>query len=189
MQFTLTYTGELRANGNSTHKHAIRREFHSQLMMLWQQIPLSECHYWFDGTKPKASTNLNRKVKLFRFVPLISPSLHLICELRIFLLKPEAPGSLVTQAGDIDNRLKTLFDALRVPTDNEIPKDAKPKLDEDPFFCLLENDSLISRVEVDSDRLLRRTEKSTDVHLDIRVVTRPTRIRIGNQVSGNLELL
>jgi hypothetical protein len=113
----------------------------------------------------------------------------LICELRIFLLKPEAPGSLVTQAGDIDNRLKTLFDALRVPTENEIPKDAKPEPDEDPFFCLLEDDSLIAKIEVDSDRLLRKTQKSTDVHLDIRVVTKPTRIRIGNQVSGNLELL
>jgi len=189
MQFTLTYSGELKANGNSTHKHAIRREFHSQLLMLWEQIPLSQCRYWFDGTNPKSEIDLNRNVKSFRFVPLISPSVHAICELSIFLLKPESPGSVITQAGDIDNRLKTLFDALRVPTDNEIPKDAKPALDEDPFFCLLEDDALISRIEVDTDRLLKRTEKSTDVHLDIRVLTRPTQIRIGNRVSGSLVLL
>lgn len=189
MQFTLTYSGELKANGDSKHKHLIRREFHSQLMILWQQIPLSDYRYWFDATNSKTSVDLNRRIKLFRFVPLISPSLHLICELRIFMLKPELPGSIITQAGDIDNRLKTLFDALRVPVDNEIPKDEKPEVDEDPFFCLLENDSLISKIVVDTDRLLKKTQKTTDVHLDIQVITRPTQVLIGNKASGNLGLL
>ena len=179
----------MKANGDLAHKHDIRREFHAQLIVLWQQVPLSQYHYWFDGTNPKTTTNLNRKVKYFRFVPLVSPSLHLICELRIFLLKQEPPGSIITQAGDIDNRLKTLFDALRVPAENEIPKGAKPKSDEDPFFCLLESDSLISRIAVDTDRLLKPTQKSTDVHLDIQVTTRPTQTLIGNRASGNMALI
>ena len=188
MQFSLTYTGELNANGKPAHKHDLRRCFHSQLSILWQQIPLSEYHYWFETGTKHTTIDLNRRVGLFRFVPLVSPSLHLICELRIFLLKPEAPGAIITQAGDIDNRLKTLFDALRVPTVGEIPSSVVPQPDEDPFFCLLENDSLISRISVETDRFLVNTRTSTEVHLDIQASTRPTRTLIGNRASGNIGL-
>jgi hypothetical protein len=157
-------------------------------MVLWQQIPLSEYRYWFETGTKKTTIDLNRRVGLYRFVPLVSPELHLICELRIFLLKPEPPGTIITQAGDIDNRLKTLFDALRVPTAGEIPSKLEPHPDEDPFFCLLENDSLISKISVETDRLLTRTSTSTEVHLDIQVTTRPTRTLIGNRASGNIGL-
>lgn len=189
MRFTLTYSGELNANGHPAHKHELRRHFHSQLMILWQQIPLLDYRYWFETATKPTTVDLNRQVGSFRFVPLVSPSLHLICELRISLLKPEPPGTIITQAGDIDNRLKTLFDALRVPTSSEIPLREEPLPSEVPFFCLLENDSLISKISVDTDRLLLRTKTSTDVHLDIQVTTRPTQTLIGNRASGNLALL
>ena len=39
---------------------------------------------------------------------------------------------------DIDNRLKTLFDALKVPSSRELLSDAEPVDDETPFFCLLQ---------------------------------------------------
>ena len=55
----------------------------------------------------------------------------------IFMLRPEVPGAIITQGGDIDNRLKTLFDALRMPqNENELPKDEIPGTDEVPFFWL-----------------------------------------------------
>jgi hypothetical protein len=188
MQFTLTYSGALNANGKSAHKHELRQCFHTQLLVLWEQIPLSEYRYWFEtGTKP-TTIDLNRRVGSFRFVPLVSSSIHLICELRIFLLKPEPPGTIITQAGDIDNRLKTLFDALRVPTESEIPSRVEPQPGEDPFFCLLENDSLISRISVETDRLLIRTKTSNEVHLDIQVNTLKTRTLVGNRASGNIGL-
>ena len=50
-------------------------------------------------------------------------------------------------------RIKVLFDALRVPTDNEI-RGFTPEQDEVPFMCLLEDDSLISEFKVTTDRLL-----------------------------------
>ena len=87
----------------------------------------------------------------------------------------------MTQCGDIDNRLKTLFDALRAPKNaTEIPKGAVPGPDEDPFFCLLEDDALITAVSVETERLLTANQGSTEVHLDIQVLTRPTAVIIAN---------
>lgn len=149
MRFTLTYSGDLRANGGIKHKHDLRKAFHEQLATLWQQQPLVDYRLWFDGSKSKATVNLNRKIREFKFVPLVSPDLHLICKLDIFMLRPGDTGAIITQGGDIDNRLKTLFDALRIPNnESELPKGVFPEANETPFFCLLEDDVLISAVSV-----------------------------------------
>ena len=54
--------------------------------------------------------------------------------------------------GDIDNRIKVLFDGLRiVDAPSELGKErAATDGSEDPFFCLLEDDSLIN---ITTDRL------------------------------------
>jgi hypothetical protein len=57
-------------------------------------------------------------------------------------------------AGDLDNRIKTLLDALKIPNDKELPSGAKPSGTENPFFCLLEDDSLITHIRIITDRLL-----------------------------------
>lgn len=178
MRFTLVYTGELKAanNARATHKHQLRKEFHKQMKILWQQVPLSENRRWFSGSEKNSQIDLKREVGSFNFVPLISPDLHLVCELDIFMLRPEPPGTLVTNGGDIDNRLKTLFDALRIPNENELPENVEVEKDEKPFFCLLEDDALITSVSVKTDQLLVPHEHSSEVHLDIHVETRPTRM-------------
>jgi len=190
MRFTLTYTGELKANARPQHKHDLRREFHKQLRVLWQQPPLAAHNHWFTPGLRKTPIDLNRRVPPYRFVPLVSPSIFLVCELRIFLLRPEPPGAIITQGGDIDNRLKTLFDALRVPKDKgELPSQAAPAPDEDPFFCLLEDDALIIGVSVETDRLLADSQSATWAHLDIQVITRATEVIQGNRLVGNLGLM
>jgi hypothetical protein len=50
----------------------------------------------------------------YNFVPLVTERLLLLCRLDVLFLRPDPPGSLI-KSGDIDNRLKTLFDALRMP--------------------------------------------------------------------------
>ncbi|NTU74387.1 hypothetical protein HGB07_09740, partial [Candidatus Roizmanbacteria bacterium] len=131
----------------------------------------------YDGSNPKTTVNLNRNIGNFRFVPLISQDLHLICELNIVMLRPEPPGLLITQGGDIDNRLKTLFDALRVPKNiGELPKEAAVAPDEEPFYCLLEDDNLITSISVRTDRLLTSSGNDSEVHLDIQVETRSTKM-------------
>jgi hypothetical protein len=55
---------------------------------------------------------------------------------------------------NIDNRLKVLFDALRMPENTgELPH-TPPQSGEDPFFCLLQDDKYINEVTVTTDRLL-----------------------------------
>jgi hypothetical protein len=49
-----------------------------------------------------------------------------------------------------------------------------PSQDEDPFYCLLEDDKLISKVQVETNWLLTppvQGERVHDVHLTIRVKT------------------
>ena len=61
---------------------------------------------------------------------------------------------MITQGGDIDNRIKTLLDALSIPQANQIPSRDVPRDDEDPFHCLLEDDNLITGIRITTDRLL-----------------------------------
>ena len=48
------------------------------------------------------------------FQPLVRESFALKCGLDILFLRQESPGK-VYQGGDLDNRIKTLLDALSVP--------------------------------------------------------------------------
>jgi hypothetical protein len=93
---------------------------------------------------------------------MISEDRGIACSLDILFLRRDPPGKIVSGGGDIDNRIKVLFDALRMPQAcNEI--DGAPGVGEDPFFCLLEDDSLITRVSVTTDRLL--LPKTDDEHI------------------------
>jgi len=122
-----------------------------------------------------------RTVGPFTFVPLVNPRVDLIAELDIVLLRPEPPGSIITQSGDIDNRLKTLFDALRMPHNlAELPQGEAPAPDEPRFYVLLEDDNLIQHVAVRTDRLLEPTVDPLEVVLMIRVATKVTGATMDN---------
>jgi hypothetical protein len=190
MEFTLVYQGPLKANGNIIDKQNIRREFHKQLAELWKQEPLSS--HMRDNIKlfenivtvdqPSSGlTSITQKIDGFLFAPLVCSKLHLIAELSITFLRPEPPGCIVTQGGDIDNRLKTLFDALRMPKEEqEIPRGDIPEENENPFFCLLEDDNLITKVAVTTDRLLKPCDDSSFVNLLIAVRTKATQLFCDN---------
>jgi hypothetical protein len=79
--------------------------------------------------------------------------LKLTCDLDILFLRAGKPGAII-EGGDIDNRLKTLFDGLTLPNEDQLPDDAQPSLDETTFFCLLESEKLISDLHVRSEELL-----------------------------------
>jgi len=172
MEFTLTYDGPLKASGSVKEKHKLRQNFHNQLLVLWSQIPLCELartHGWLFSEKYQFS--MINCINNFKFLSLITSKQSLVAELRVTLLRPEPPGQIVTQCGDIDNRLKTLLDALRIPKDTqEIPKGCQPEPNEAPFFhCLLEDDNLITKLSVETDRLLETHADSSFVKLLIHV--------------------
>lgn len=94
------------------------------------------------------------------------------CSLDILLLRPEEPQYIYRQ-GDIDGQLKTLFDALRLPANSQETGGVEPQDDETPFFCLLEDDRLISEVRITTDQLLmlpnREAVKANDAYAVIHV--------------------
>ncbi len=180
MKFTLHYRGPLLANGRPQHKHDIRDVFHQQSKTLWQRQALRDIADMVNIANDPSGPHgiLIRSALGFYFAPLIAASLHAVAEIEIMLLRPEAPGGLITQGGDVDNRLKTLFDALTVPRhSNQIPPGVSPGVDETPFFCLLEDDNLITSVQVRTEHLLEPDVAPNDVELfiDVRTaITRPT---------------
>lgn len=194
MEFTLVYQGPLKANGGIEDKQCIRREFHKQLVELWKQEPLSSRtqdspvllnNVVTDGMLSTNLTSLMQSVNNFQFIPLVSSKLNLIADLDITFLRPEPPGCIITQGGDIDNRLKTLFDAFRIPkVSQEIPNGDIPGPNENPFYCLLEDDNLITKVAVRTDRLLKPCNDSSFVELLIIVRTKITRMSWDNMDLG-----
>ncbi len=117
----------------------------------------------------------------FTFVPLVSAEMNATAELSLTVLRPEPPGRLLTQGGDIDNRLKTLFDSLTMPRHaNALPSGAMPAASEYPFFCLLEDDNLVTSIQVKTEQLLEPTGDASLVELFIYVRTRVTRNTLGN---------
>ena len=113
------------------------------------------------------------------YVPLVASDFCLRCRLDILFLRVEEKD-YVLQGGDIDGRLKTLFDALRMAREaNELPPGTVQSEDEDPLFCLLENDDLVSEVSVVTGQLLRLPESKQlskhDVYLQITVQLNPVR--------------
>jgi hypothetical protein len=186
MEFTLVYQGPLKANGSIQDKQNIRREFHKQLAVLWTQEPL--CNFEkvnYDSVRPINTSDQpmipTKSVADFQFKSIVSSKFNLIAELDITFLRPEPPGCIVTQGGDIDNRLKTLFDAFRMPNNSkEIPKDDSPKPNENPFCCLLEDDNLITKIAVRTDRLLKQCNDSSFVELMIAVRTKLTKMTWDN---------
>jgi len=164
VDFTLIYEGPLAANGRPEQKHDIRRRLHPQLKELWTHPPLSQ-FYW---KTHRGSAHL-RTVAGHEFGSVVHPEWHFNAKLRLLMLRPEPPGRIVTSGGDIDNRLKTLFDALACPRhDQDVPRSWVPEEGEQPLHCLLEDDGLISEVAVETDRLLAAPNE-THVKLVIRV--------------------
>lgn len=79
------------------------------------------------------------------------------------------PGMLM-KSGDIDGRMKTLFDALRMPDNKgELGGYDLPLPGEQPFYVLLQDDKLISHISIATDMLLQSTKANAGVN-DARIV-------------------
>lgn len=186
MEFRLTYRGRLKGNGNPEQKQEIRRYIHPQLRNLWMQPPLTDYKDALPGGKhAPANSPFARQIGQFIFRPLVNPEYDVVAELDITFLRPEPPGLLVSQSGDIDNRIKTLLDALRMPQNlGELPKNDSPRENETPFCVLLEDDRLITHLSVTTDRLLEPVAHQLEVLLLIHVRIKVTRATIDNLTLG-----
>jgi hypothetical protein len=197
MEFRLTYSGALKAHrddkrlARTQHVHDIRQQFHSQLKELWATHPVlcGESITVLTG----GPTNLPSMREVFKqdgfnWLPMVTEKNGLICKLDILMLRSGPPGKALY---DVDNRLKTLFDALRMAKESQELGASKnqgqqifPRLDEDPFYVLLEDDKLITHVAVTTDMLLQPVDncpKDEAVRLVIDVTVRPFDVHLHNQ--------
>jgi hypothetical protein len=179
MRFRLVYRGPLASNGTAKQKQEIRRVLHPQLAALWKQTPLSDYPEYLEAVPGTGTISLLHQVANFSFIGLVSSRIHLLAELDVIFFRQQPPGELLRYGGDIDNRVKTLLDALRVPVAQEIPAGDSPRPGEAPFHCLLEDDALVAKLSVDTERWLEDVPEN-HVMLVIHVNTRPTRGTWGN---------
>jgi len=192
MEFRLTYEGKLLSNGNLQHKHEIRKKFHPQMRRLWEITPslnqmrnpvldLVEVNRAPDRSRIEyLSEQFSRNN--YQFVPLVTRDLNIsFCGIEILFLRPDPPGSLLNKS-DIDNRLKTVFDALRMTEGKaELGGFDFPGEDERPFYCLLEDDALVTKVSVETDMLLEPIGADfdkNDARLIITVTIQPSITRL-----------
>jgi hypothetical protein len=180
MEFRLIFRGSLPPDKRRTvaAKHAIRRELHPQLRTLWQQHPALRGS--FEPDKKKGISRIEELARRyshsgFRFVPLVKKE-HFACALNILLLRRQQPYRAFEPVGDLDGRIKTLIDGLRMPHAAQEIGNNKPAEDENPFFCLMDDDSAIFSFRVTVDRLLvppqpQEAHKNIVALIDIRVTT------------------
>jgi hypothetical protein len=166
MDFVLRYRGSLPANGGPKEKHQIRRAVHAQIQELCKQEPLLKEAIGerlpegvlkgreIEVTRPLTAMYYFVALGGFHFVPIIHRPHELVCAVDILFLRREKPGAIIQHGGDLDNRLKTLFDALRMPHNPSELSGVVPNAVNDRMYCLLEEDSLITRVSVSTHQLL-----------------------------------
>jgi hypothetical protein len=192
MRFTLIYDGPLPAqtahDSRINYKQEIRNQLHPQLAELWTTHPALHKAFerWQEHKESLVFEGLilTSKVGNFRFLPLVTKDAYLLCELDILFLRYEPKGNIVNEYGDLDNRLKVLFDALRMPKDaGELPALASPP--GDPFFVLLQDDSLITGFRVNSEKLLQSSSAVLNqVRLVINVTVKVYQLTYGNMALG-----
>lgn len=206
MQFRLVYRGSLSSQGGGgrggsivKEKQKIRRQFHPQLKELWQQHWHLKRQLTYEyigdseimrpgGRDAEAEKIANRfKEGAFRFLPLITKTNGLACKLDILFLRRDDPGNLIRSGGgDLDNRIKVLFDALSIPQRGTM-EGVSPDAEEDPLFCLLEDDCLITEVSVTTDRLL--TPKEGNEHINDVVLVLSVTTKVVNANVAEMEFL
>lgn len=187
MEFHLVYDGNLlkpsqQGRKRVWEKHAIRGFFSHQLKRLWEVHPALKSYaartveiddkgnrYPYPG-KPFLDHLADwHKVGDLRIIPITTEANGLVCSLDVLLLLPEFHG--VMKDGDIDNRLKTLVDALKKPKPDNIRKESGDDPDPNPMYCLLEDDEQITGLSIKTDRLLYPMSGSQDDAIAIVRVT------------------
>ena len=185
MEFFLHYEGPLPAtttkNKRVNDKRRIRMALHPQLKTLWKQHPLNKYHHYIEI--PPQSETFVKRVERYSFAPLVTDVLKLHAELSLTVLRPGPLTGILTGGGDLDNRLKTLFDALRCPQNIDELGGQENAYDDELTFCLLEDDRLISKLQVTLGQLLDPKSTENDVHILMRV-----RVK-GSPMFGNVDFI
>ena len=171
MEFYLSLSCHISTTGHRAQKFILRRFFHEQFKHLrdfHQEHNLNSAHT-FNPANIK-------EVGPFCFLPLITCGSGKIVELDVILLSHFEPQNRVGyQTGDVDNKLKSILDGLRMAQNKNEIRSEQVQEGEEIFYTLLEDDALVSRVNIRHERLLFNLEEEpnkrdtfTLIHVKIR---------------------
>jgi hypothetical protein len=142
MEIVLTYEG--RIPSKRTDLSAVwdmRTAFHHQLRKLWGKVPFDILKEWEDSNFAAQAPNFLKVVGDHTFVPLYGEKIRVGVDLDIRLLTGLPEKKNVITAGDLDNRIKRIIDALQAPTQ---PGEMLPNMPAiRRWHCLVENDSSV----------------------------------------------
>jgi hypothetical protein len=201
VEFVLRYAGPVAGKKSNAlpNKHAVRAAISPQLATLCERDP-----FFGDARIPDLLTgrlgkdglafnhdpghiNNNKlfcrvPIEGYEFVPLVHQQNYTACELDVIWLRGERAGDR-PKGGDLDNRLKTLFDGLRMPHNASELHDKGDKKKPERIYSLMDDDSRITRINVSTFQLLdpgALGAKGTHVELLIRVNVFVTKHTWGN---------
>lgn len=169
-ELILTYSGKLSTTSHAKMKFDYRRSFREQLERYQQHM--------LDDDAPAEMTfrpEDQRVVGPFVFHPLITKESRRVVDLDITLLSDFEPACSATHpTGDLDNYLKAVIDGMRMAQSMNEVRSEKPKKDENPFKCLLEDDQQIRRINIQSHKNYSRPQnykngKGSEVFVIIKV--------------------
>ena len=152
MEFCLHYEGKLKSSDTAAGKHRIRTSLHRQLKSICADSRFSTVFAKdLEDRRDLDDAPLFIEHSGKRYWFLISEHLKTVVDLDISLMLPHEVGAIVKNGGDIDNRIKTLFDALRVPSvASEIPRSDDFDYSDGGMYCLLQDDKLINKISIQS---------------------------------------
>lgn len=179
LRFRLFFRGGLAGSGKPNQKWEIRRQFAAQLENLWLQEPLKGSAKFKDISYQPSDCYLGETRNGIEYFPIVSEKVFTVAELDILMLRPGDPGFITVGGADLDNRLKTLLDGLQPPNANDtyVPENFDRT---QPVACLLQDDKLITRLNVETDRLLEDDAHKNEVVMVVQVLIRASSPRMCN---------
>lgn len=178
MRFTLTYQGALPSKGKSPEKKVIRDYLSPQVERLWHKEE-------FKLDSSEVSSMTARTMQEREYIPLVERNKHVEADIAVRLLRRDDPASLFVSGGDLDNRMKTLFDALQTPQSPQECGEGLPAEGEvrRPLYTVVEDDRLITGLTVRSERWL------TDGDVDEVLVVLDVTLRVTKVTYRNIPLI
>jgi hypothetical protein len=196
VKFTLHYQGDLHADAGSKEKHRLRETFNPQLAEFCTTEPLlakiirsspNPFHaFHVAGGRIESPPDHHAMHVMawvngldnYWFVPLVTRHNGLGCRVDIKFMRPGKPGSVISSGGDLDSRIKTLFDGLRMPHAATEAAGAESRVGRasEFFYCLLEDDSLITDMSIKTETLLLpqsrgQSEAKLDIGVTVHLIT------------------
>lgn len=151
MHITLTYKGPVQGNARKqSDVWRLRKSFHKQLYKLSLTNEFEYVEKYANQDTEKSHPNIGIDVANSRYVPFITSKMKTRCSLYVRVFRGVRQYNPVLGNVDLDNRVKTLIDALRAPQQISETKES----DGTVRYVLLEDDSLIDGITVKSGHYL-----------------------------------